>query len=116
MVHFYAPKPEFMDWTVSVYLKNADPSWMNMYWHELNADITAELAATTCPMLVMLGALGPLGASTSYGSGCEATKQHRPEAELDIVEGGTGTYYMGDQADEAARKVMDFFAKHPIAG
>ena len=114
MVNFYAPKPEYMDWTVSAYLKNADPSWMKMYWHELNSDITEEMAATTCPMLVMLGALGPLGANTSYGSGFEATRKCRPDAELDIVEGGTGTYYMVDQADEASAKVMAFFAKHPI--
>lgn len=114
MVHFYSPKADFMDWTVSVYVKNADHSWMNMYWHELNADITADMRATTCPMLVMLGALGPLGASTSYGSGFEATKECRPDAELEIVEGGTGTYYMVDQADEAAGKAMAFFARHPI--
>lgn len=114
MCHFYSPKPEFMDWTVAVYLKNADPSWMKMYWHELNADITGELAATTCPSLVMIGALGPLGASTSYGSGFETTKRLRPDTELEIIENGTGTYFMVDRADETAEKVLAFVARHPI--
>lgn len=114
MVHFYSPDPAYMDWTVSVYVKNADHSWMKSYWGELNADITAEMRATTCPMLVMLGAKGPLGANTSYGSGWLVTKECRPDAELEIVEGGTGTYYMVDCAEEASRKAIAFFRKHPI--
>jgi len=114
MVHLYAPKPEFMDWTIAVYVKNTNADWLKSYWDELNADITEELRQTTAPMLVLIGAQGPLGAGTSYGSGWETTKACRPDAELEVVEGGTGTYYMVDQADEAVQKVTAFLERHPL--
>ena len=115
MVHLYAPKAEFVDWAIPVYMKNTDADWLKSYWDELNADITGELAQTTAPMLVMLGALGPLGANTSYGSGWETTKKIRPDAELEIIEGGTGTYFMVDSPHETAEKISAFFERYPIS-
>ena len=116
MVHLYAPKPEFMDWTTQVYVRNADHSWMKQYRAELEADITDELRRTTCPMLVMIGDAGPLGAGTSYGSGWEVARECRPDTELAVVEGGTGTYYLVDAADRAAATAIQFFRKHAIGG
>ena len=115
MVHLFAPDAAYMEWTIPVYVKNSDHSWMKQYLFELQADIRDDLRATFCPMLVMLGDRGPLGSKSSYGSGWQLSQECRPDTEISIVEGGTGTYYMVDAADRAAEQAMAFFARHPIA-
>lgn len=81
---------------------------------QLASDLTDELAATTCPMLVMLGDTGPMGASSGYAKGYDGMKQLRPDLELAVIEGATGTYCMISHPEPSARAAIDFFHRHPL--
>ena len=81
----------------------------------IGGEYSDQARVVSIPMLVMLGDRGPLGSKSSYGSGWQLSQECRPDTELSIVEGGTGTYYIVDAADRAAEQAMAFFARHSIA-
>jgi pimeloyl-ACP methyl ester carboxylesterase len=82
---------------------------------QLSSDLTEELRATSCPMMVMFGDVGPMGSESGYARGYEGMKELRPELELALIEGATGTYCMISHPKEAARKALEFFRRHPLA-
>ena len=52
---------------------------------------------------------------SGYARGYEGMKELRPELELALIEGATGTYCMISHPKEAARKALEFFRRHPLA-
>ena len=83
---------------------------------QLRSDLTEELRATTCPMMVMLGDTGPMGKASGYARGYDGMKELRPDLELAVIEGATGTYCMISHPDEAAAQALAFLRRHPMAG
>ena len=82
---------------------------------QLAADLTEELRATRCPMLVMLGDTGPMGKDSGYAKGVAGMKELRPDLELAVIEGATGTYCMISHPEPSATAAVNFFARHPLA-
>ncbi len=83
---------------------------------QLASDLTEELRATTCPMMVMLGDTGPMGKESGYARGYDGMKELRPDLELAVIEGATGTYCMISHPEEATAAALDFFRRHPLTG
>ena len=81
---------------------------------QLSSDLTEELRMTTCPMMVMLGDVGPMGSKSGYARGYESMKQLRPNLDLAVIEGATGTYCMISHPEEATSKALEFFQRHPL--
>jgi len=83
---------------------------------QLRSDLTEELRATSCPMMVMLGDTGPMGKESGYARGYDGMKELRPDLELAVIEGATGTYCMISHPEEATAAALAFFARHPMNG
>ena len=83
---------------------------------QIGSDLTEELRATQCPMMVMLGGTGPMGKHSGYAKGYDGMKEIRPELELAVIEGATGTYCMISHPEEAAEQALAFFDRHPLGG
>jgi pimeloyl-ACP methyl ester carboxylesterase len=81
---------------------------------QLASDLTEELRATRAPMMVMLGDTGPMGRDSGYARGFEGMKAIRPDLELAVIQGATGTYCMIEEPEQAAAKAREFFNKHPL--
>jgi pimeloyl-ACP methyl ester carboxylesterase len=109
MVNLYAPDPMYRDWTEAIYVKNAVASVFQAYYEEeLTTDLTAEFADLEMPNMVLIGGRGPLGAHTSYGSGWRTAMQVNPRTQVEIIEQGTGTYFMVDAAQASSAQVLAF--------
>ncbi len=81
---------------------------------QIGSDLTEELRATRAPMLVMLGDSGPMGKSSGYARGYEGMKELRPDIELTVIEGATGTYCMISHPEEATAAALSFLRRHPF--
>ncbi|MCY4088298.1 MAG: alpha/beta hydrolase [Actinomycetia bacterium] len=82
---------------------------------QLASDLTEELRSTTAPMLVMLGDTGPMGKHSGYARGYDGMKELRPDIELAVVAGATGTYCMIEDPEQSAAKAIEFLERHPLS-
>ena len=82
---------------------------------QISADLTEELRSTVCPMLVMLGDAGRMGYGSGYAKGYEGMKALRPDLELAVIAGGTGTYSVISHPEESARAAIDFLTRNPLS-
>lgn len=111
---FSAPE-EYHEWIVSLYLQLGSPEVLKRsYYAEIHTDVTADLARTTAPMMILIGAKGSKSLGTSYGSGYKTALELRPDSELVVLEDGSGTYNVIDCADETVAAALEFFARHPL--
>lgn len=86
-----------------------------MHPPQISADLTEELRSTVCPLLVMLGDAGRMGYGSGYAKGYEGMKALRPDLELAVIAGGTGTYSVISHPEESARAAIDFLARNPLS-
>jgi 3-oxoadipate enol-lactonase len=86
-----------------------------MHPPQISADLTEELRATRCPLLVMLGDSGRMGAGSGYAKGIDGMRELRPDLELAVIPGATGTYCMISHPEESARAAIDFLKRNPLA-
>jgi pimeloyl-ACP methyl ester carboxylesterase len=106
---------EFEQWQARRFEKNLSPESWSAVQAALERDLSEDLPKIAAPQLIVIGDNGLMGKGSEAGSGWKAVQQACPFVEVAAIADATEPYAVITHPGEVFRKLIRFFAKHPIA-